>query len=101
MDNIEVRCDPPCDARLRHKRDIQVVVVEVSHSVQVKANLSTEENVRAATTMVRQLADTMAEQFKNLTLDGDLRFKDSGGERPTLVCDDGLLPSETTLGCGQ
>jgi len=51
--------------------------------------------------MVPQLADSMAQQFKNLTLGGDLRFKDSGGQRPTLVCGDGLLPSETTLGCGQ
>ncbi|KAI0218171.1 hypothetical protein LSAT2_030102 [Lamellibrachia satsuma] len=99
VENVNVRCNPPCDGSSRHKRDIPVAIVEVSRTLDVMSNMSTQDNIQVATNLVSRLTDSMETQFAKVSLDVDMRFKSSEGRKPQMVCDDGLLPSATTLGC--
>ena len=69
--------------------------------VAAKASMSVNENYAMATAMMRQLEDVLQYSAVNTTSDLDIQFKSVDRCRPTIVCSDGLLPSVTSISCGQ
>ena len=101
IDNVNVRCNPPCEETGRRKRSESVAIVDVSLTVAAKASMSAKENYVTAMATMSQLANVLQYSAANTTYDLDIQFKSVDRRKPTIVCSDGLLPSMASLSCGQ